>query len=97
LVTTGRRDSERNGGDYERCNRIDRAGRHLAARAAHEHGGIRGYRASATVISCAALLEELKDNIAAVDAWAPFPGASRQVPAIEAHAEELKGAPIPKF
>jgi hypothetical protein len=46
----------------------------------------------------AALLEELKDNVAAVDAWsATFQARLDQDPAIQAHAEELKQTADPEI
>ena len=75
-------------------------GVYLAARAAHkntvEYEVIRAERDG--YFMRAALLEELKDNIAAVDAWsADFQAHLDKNPAIVAHAEELKEGADPEI
>ncbi len=75
-------------------------GVYLAARAAHkntvEYEVIRAERDG--YFMRAALLEELKDNIAAVDAWsADFQAHLDRNPAIVAHPEELKEGADPEI
>jgi hypothetical protein len=75
-------------------------GVYLAARAAHrntvEYEVIRAERDG--YFMRAALLEELKDNIANVDAWsADFQAHLDKNPAIVAHAEELKEGADPEI
>jgi hypothetical protein len=75
-------------------------GVYLAARAAHrntvEYEVIRAEREG--YFMRAALLDELKDNIAAVDAWSMnFQAHLDKDPAIVAHAEELKASADPEI
>jgi hypothetical protein len=75
-------------------------GVYLAARAAHkntvEFEAIRAEREG--YFMRAALLEELKDNVAAVDTWSmDFQKHLDDDPAIEAHAEELKASADPEI
>ena len=75
-------------------------GVYLAARAAHkntvEFEVIRSERDG--YFMRAALLEELKENVASVDAWsADFQAHLDQNPAIQAHAEELKESADPEI
>ncbi len=75
-------------------------GVYLAARAAHkntvEFEIIRAEREG--YFMRAALLDELKDNVAAVNAWSmDFQAHLDKDPAIEAHAEELKASADPEI
>jgi len=75
-------------------------GVYLAARAAHrntvEYEVIRAEREG--YFMRAALLDEMKDNIAAVDAWSMnFQAHLDKNPAIVAHAEELKAGADPEI
>jgi hypothetical protein len=71
-------------------------GVYLAARYAYRSTVIRSERDGYFMRS--ALLDELKDNIAAVDAWsADFQAHLDRNPAIRAHAEELKESADPEI
>jgi hypothetical protein len=71
-------------------------GVYLAARSAYRNTVIRSERDG--YFMRAALLDELKENIAAVDAWsADFQAHLDRDPAIQAHAEELKESADPEI
>jgi hypothetical protein len=70
-------------------------GVYLAARSAYRNTVIRSERDG--YFMRAALFDELKENVAAVDAWsADFQAHLDRNPAIQAHAEELKESADPE-